>query len=121
MVNLDADDEDNVEDQTRLMTCQSRGEETLLAETWVEASQNAEIGNDRSDEEDFNMATKCYPRTKNMIQGKWSRVNRDFQKFNAVYKLLQRRSGENEANHIENATINFSQRFGGTKLNLVHA
>ncbi|GJY45135.1 hypothetical protein Tco_0433348 [Tanacetum coccineum] len=87
MVNLDADDEDDVKEQTLTNTYWTRDEEILLTETWVEVSQNVNIGNDRTDEafwnqimEDFNTATKSVPRTKNMMMGKWSRITSDCQK-----------------------------------------
>ncbi|GJR82228.1 RNA-directed DNA polymerase, eukaryota [Tanacetum coccineum] len=76
MVNLDADDEDDVEEQTQANTRWTRDEETLLAETWVEVSQNDEIGNDRSNEafwnhimEDLNTATKSSPLCEQEAEG----------------------------------------------------
>ncbi|GKD36856.1 hypothetical protein Tco_1257063 [Tanacetum coccineum] len=127
MVNLYADDEDDVEEQTRSNTHWTREEETLLAETWVEVFQNAEIRNDRSDEafwnqimEDFNTATKSCPRAKNMMTGKWTMINDDCQKFNAIYKHLQRKSGENEVDHIENAKTNFTERYDNRKFTFIH-
>ncbi|GJR34173.1 RNA-directed DNA polymerase, eukaryota [Tanacetum coccineum] len=38
-----------------------------------------------------------------MMTGKWSRINGDCQRFNAIYKHLTRKSEENEGDHIENA------------------
>ncbi|GJZ65007.1 hypothetical protein Tco_0621703 [Tanacetum coccineum] len=45
-----------------------------------------------------------------MSMGKWSRINGDCQKFNAIYKHLTRKSGENEADHIENAKDTYMER-----------
>ncbi|GKA42167.1 hypothetical protein Tco_0734827 [Tanacetum coccineum] len=109
MVNLDADEEDDVEEQTRSNTRWTRDEETLLVETWVEIM------------EDFNTATKSCPRTKNMMTRKWTGINGVCQKFNAVYKHLQRKSGENKVDHIENAKTNFSERYDNKKFSYVHA
>nr|GEY66577.1 hypothetical protein [Tanacetum cinerariifolium] len=48
-------------------------------------------------------------------------VNGDCQKFNAIYKHLECESGENEANHIETAKINFAaQQPKGRKFMLDH-
>jgi hypothetical protein len=67
----------------------------------------------------FNVQTAGDPRTKNMITGKWTRINGDCQKFNAFYKHLQRRSGENKHDHLENAKRNF-ERFGSKEFVYVH-
>ncbi|GJR08827.1 hypothetical protein Tco_0791479 [Tanacetum coccineum] len=76
MVNLDTDDEDDVEEQTRANTRWTRDEEILLTETWVEVSHNTNIENDRTDEafwnqimKDFNTAIKSAIRTKNITTG----------------------------------------------------
>ncbi|GJU01033.1 hypothetical protein Tco_1111371 [Tanacetum coccineum] len=71
--------------------------------------------------EDFNKRTKSAPRTKNMMTGKWSRINSDCQKFNAIYKHLTRKSGENEADHIENAKDTYMERSGNKKFQYIHA
>ncbi|GKA37884.1 hypothetical protein Tco_0724449 [Tanacetum coccineum] len=46
-----------------------------------------------------------------MITRKWSRINGDCQKFNAIYKHLTRKSRENEADHIENANDTYMERY----------
>ncbi|GKF55882.1 hypothetical protein Tco_0166222 [Tanacetum coccineum] len=58
--------------------------------------------------QDFNNSTIHDARTKNMLTGKWTRINGDCQKFNAIYKYLEHKSVENEADHIETAKINFA-------------
>lgn len=68
----------------------------------------------------FNTQSDRERRTKNMLTGKWTRVNGDCQKFNDVYKHLQRRSGENNNDHFESAKENFEQRFAGKKFEYVH-
>ena len=91
-MDLDADDEDGLEELgTRVVRKWSKEEEKFLAEIWVEVSQDKEIGNDRSDEhfwnqilEMFNLRNEHEPRRKNMLTGKWTRLNGDCQKFNAV-------------------------------------
>nr|GEX36369.1 hypothetical protein [Tanacetum cinerariifolium] len=72
--------------------------------------------------DDFNSATTHGYRTRHMLTGKWTRINADCQKFNAIYKHLQRKSGENEANHIEAAKVTFAaQQAKGRKFQLEHA
>ncbi|GJW77117.1 hypothetical protein Tco_0138799 [Tanacetum coccineum] len=50
-----------------------------------------------------------------------ARVNGDFQKFNAIYKHLQRKSGENKVDHIETSKLNFQAVSNGRKFTLDHA
>nr|GEW32493.1 glutathione S-transferase T3-like [Tanacetum cinerariifolium] len=93
----------------------TREEEILLTECWVETSENGQIRAERSEDsfwgqimDDFNTATTQGYRTKHMLTGKWTRINGDCQKFNVIYKHLERKSGENEADHIEAAKITFA-------------
>ncbi|GJZ14770.1 hypothetical protein Tco_0550447, partial [Tanacetum coccineum] len=106
----------------------TREEETLLCECWVEVSENNGIRADRSDDsfwwqitDDFNKATHLGDRSEHMTMGKWARINGYFQKFNAIYKHLQRKSGENEVDHIDTTKINFSAVSNGKELLLEHA
>ncbi|GJT07141.1 hypothetical protein Tco_0841603 [Tanacetum coccineum] len=55
------------------------------------------------------------------MTGKWSRINGDFQMFNAIYKHLTRKSEENKADHIENAKTSYMERYGNKKFQYVHA
>ncbi|GJU19072.1 hypothetical protein Tco_1147038 [Tanacetum coccineum] len=72
--------------------------------------------------DDFNNRTTQGYRTRHMLTGKWSRINGDCQKFNVIYKHIQRKSGENEADHIEAAKITFAaQQPKGRKFQLEHA
>ncbi|GKD81723.1 hypothetical protein Tco_1348562 [Tanacetum coccineum] len=87
-----AEDDEEEEEQTR--HC-ARDEEILQTECWIETSENGQIM------QDFNNDTTQDYRTKNMLTGKWTRINRDCQKFNAIYKHLERKNEENEADHIE--------------------
>ncbi|GJY75490.1 hypothetical protein Tco_0480606 [Tanacetum coccineum] len=91
----------------------------LLAETWIEHSQDANIGKDQQDDvywnlimHDFNSRTKAPPRTKNTMTRKWTRMHGDCQRFNAIYKHLTRKSGENDADLVENAKTNYLERCG---------
>ncbi|GJY19825.1 hypothetical protein Tco_0392391 [Tanacetum coccineum] len=72
--------------------------------------------------DDFNSATTQGYRTRHMLTGEWTRINGDCQKFNAIYKHIKRKSGENEANNIEAAKITFAaQQPKGRKFQLEHA
>ncbi|GKB49028.1 hypothetical protein Tco_0899781 [Tanacetum coccineum] len=71
--------------------------------------------------DDFNTSSTQGYRTRHMLTGKWTRTNADCQKFNAIYKHLERKSGENEADHIEAAKITFAaQQPKGRKFQLEH-
>lgn len=129
VVDLDADDDDDLEVacQTQVNRKWSKGEEKLLAETWIAISPDKNLGNDKDADffwneitEAFNEQTLEDPCTKNMLTGKWTRLNGDCQKFNAIYKHIQRRSGENEHDHIKNAKTNFEERFGSRGFTYEH-
>ncbi|GJU50735.1 hypothetical protein Tco_1220290, partial [Tanacetum coccineum] len=86
VVNLDEDDEDDEMASRRSITRWSNNEEILLAESWIEHSQDANIGKDQHEVldlimSDFNSRTTA-PRTKNMMTGKWTRMHGDCQRFN---------------------------------------
>ncbi|GJS15091.1 hypothetical protein Tco_0409563 [Tanacetum coccineum] len=67
-----------------------------------------------------NLTSQGY-RTRHMLTGKWTRINGDCQKFNAIYDHLERKSGANEADHIEAAKITFAaQQPTGRKFQLEH-
>ncbi|GKB66060.1 hypothetical protein Tco_0927472 [Tanacetum coccineum] len=56
-----------------------------------------------------NSSTTC---TKNMMTGKWTRMHGDCQRFNAIYKHLTRKSGESDADLVENAKTSCIERCG---------
>nr|GEV77969.1 glutathione S-transferase T3-like [Tanacetum cinerariifolium] len=115
-VTVDLVDEDE-EEEEHIRQCArwTRDEEILLTECWIETFENRQIGADRTDDsfwrqimDDFNSGTTQGYRTKHMLTGKWSRINGDCQKFNAIYKHIERKSEDNEAEHIEAAKITFA-------------
>ncbi|GJW58346.1 hypothetical protein Tco_0105077 [Tanacetum coccineum] len=131
-VDLSADD-DNIEDEedvvmtttapTQTFVRWTRDEEKLLCEVWVGVSENNDIGNDRNEEcfwgqihDDFNKSTNGFFRTKNMITGKWNRMQPDCQKFHAIYKGITRKSGENDSDVLEAAKAEYSACNKGKKL-----
>nr|GEW26553.1 hypothetical protein [Tanacetum cinerariifolium] len=83
----------------------------------IKHSQDANIKQDPQDDvywnlimHDFNSRTKAPPRTKNMMTGKWTRMHGDCQRFNAIYKHLIHKSGENDADLVENAKTSYLER-----------
>lgn len=69
-------------------------EENLLADMWIEVHEAKDIVNERSFwnevTERFDHQTDGEHRNKNIITGKWSRINCQCRKFNDIYKDLQR-------------------------------
>ncbi|GKB72618.1 hypothetical protein Tco_0934030 [Tanacetum coccineum] len=122
--------DENEEEEEPIRQCArwTREEEILLTQCWIETSENGQIGADRSEDsfwgqimDDFNTSSTQGYRTRHMLTGKWTRTNADCQKFNAIYKHLERKSGENEADHIEAAKITFAaQQPKGRKFQLEH-
>ncbi|GKE23848.1 hypothetical protein Tco_1435360, partial [Tanacetum coccineum] len=106
------DDEEEEEEHIRQCARWTRDEEIFLTQCWIETSENGQIEADRTEDsfwgqimDDFNSGTTQGYRTRNMLTRKWTRINGDCQKFNAIYKHIERKSGENEADHIEAAKI----------------
>ncbi|GJS71534.1 glutathione S-transferase T3-like protein [Tanacetum coccineum] len=126
---VDLDEDDEEKEQARQCSRWTREEEILLFQCWIENSENSEIEADRNEDsfwrhilQYFNNSTIHGSRTKNMLTCKLTRINGDCQKFNAIYKHLERKSGENEADHIENAKINFAaQQAKGRKSSYARA
>ncbi|GJX06482.1 hypothetical protein Tco_0194414 [Tanacetum coccineum] len=121
VVDLDEDDEDDEIASRRSITRWNNNEEILLAESWIEHSQDANIEKDQQDHiywnlilSDFNSRTTTHPRTKNMVTGKWMRMHGDCQRFNSIYKHLNRKSGESNADLVENPidADNLQELFG---------
>ncbi|GJW70239.1 hypothetical protein Tco_0127156 [Tanacetum coccineum] len=116
-VDLDEGDDDNMAEK-RAMTRWNRDEEILLAESWIEHSQDANIEKDLNEDvywnlimEDFNSRTESEPRTKNMMTEKYMMMHGDCQRFNAIYKHLTRKSGESDADLVENTKTSYLQRY----------
>ncbi|GKB10040.1 hypothetical protein Tco_0843963 [Tanacetum coccineum] len=119
VIELDEGDENEDMETRRLNIRWNNKEEILLAEAWIEHSQDANIGKDQRDEiywnkifEDFHDRTTGPARTKNMLTGKWTRMHGDCQRFNAYYKQANRKSGENEADLIETVKTVYLERVG---------
>ncbi|GKD88617.1 hypothetical protein Tco_1364124 [Tanacetum coccineum] len=47
-----------------------------------------------------------------MVTGKWTRMHSDCQRFNGIYKHLNRKSGESDADLVENAKTAYHDRTG---------
>ncbi|GJU43956.1 hypothetical protein Tco_1201222 [Tanacetum coccineum] len=118
VVDLDEDDEDDEMASRRTITRWNNYEEILLAESWIEHSHDANIGKDQHDDiywnlilSDFNSRTTAPPRTKNMVTEKWTRMHGDCQWFNGIYKHLNRKSKESDADLVENAKTAYIDRY----------
>ncbi|GJY28376.1 hypothetical protein Tco_0404143 [Tanacetum coccineum] len=118
VVDLDEGDDDNMPEK-RANTHWNRDEEILLAETWIEHSQDTNIRKDQEDDvywnlimQDFNSRTTSPPCTKNMITGKWSRMHGDCQRFNAIHKHLTRKTKKSDADLVENAKTSYIEQCG---------
>nr|GFA68241.1 glutathione S-transferase T3-like [Tanacetum cinerariifolium] len=101
----------------RSITRWNNNEQILLGEFWIEHSQDANIRKDQHEDiywnlimSDFNSRTTAPPRTKNMMMGKWTRMHGDCQRFNGIYKHLNRKSGESDADLVENAKTAYIDR-----------
>ncbi|GJS16419.1 hypothetical protein Tco_0410891 [Tanacetum coccineum] len=119
VVELDEGDENEDMETRRLNIRWNDKEEILLAEAWIEHSQDNNIGKDQRDEiywnkiiEDFHDRTTGPVHTKHMLTGKWTRMHGDCQRFNAYYKQANRKSGENEADLIETVKTVYLERVG---------
>ncbi|GJZ49229.1 hypothetical protein Tco_0603419 [Tanacetum coccineum] len=120
VVDLDEDDEDDEMASRRSITRWNNNEEILLAESWIEHSQDTNIGKDQHEDfywnlimSDFNSRTTAPPRTKNMMTGKWTRMHCDCQRFNGIYKhLINCKSGESDADLVENGKTAYIDRYG---------
>nr|GEZ99358.1 hypothetical protein [Tanacetum cinerariifolium] len=109
--------DENEEEEEPIRQCSrwTREKEILLTECWIETSENGQIRADRSEDsfwrqimDDFKTGRTQGYRTRHMLTGKWTRINGDCQKFNAIYKHLERKSRENEADHIDATKITFA-------------
>ncbi|GKB02880.1 hypothetical protein Tco_0830969 [Tanacetum coccineum] len=103
-VNLSADD-DNIEDEEDVVMTTIAPTQTSVRWTRDEEKLLCEI------HDDFNKSTNGFFRTKNMITGKWNRMQPDCQKFHAIYKGITRKSGENDSDVLEAAKAEYSASY----------
>ncbi|GJT89327.1 hypothetical protein Tco_1071044 [Tanacetum coccineum] len=99
-----------------------QGEELLLAESFIQISEDPKTGSDQNNDtfwykilDVFNEETKKnnYPsRTKNMLTGKWTLMNRYVQKFNSLVQETLVMSGENDEDWMTMVEILFKTHTG---------
>ncbi|GKE77698.1 hypothetical protein Tco_1543818 [Tanacetum coccineum] len=87
-----------------------KDEELLLAECFIQISKDPKIGSDHKNDtfwykilDAYNeqVGIKGFPiRTKNMLTGKWTPMNREVGKFNSLVNETKAMSGENDDNEI---------------------
>ncbi|GJW80437.1 calcium-dependent protein kinase 7-like protein [Tanacetum coccineum] len=92
VVDLDEDDEDDEMASRRSITRWSNNEEILLAESWIEHSQDANIEKDQHED--------IY----------WNLIMSDFNSQQLLH--LNRKSGESDADLVENAKTAYIDRYG---------
>ncbi|GKC35730.1 hypothetical protein Tco_1048114 [Tanacetum coccineum] len=103
--------EDEDEAPKRARSLWTGGEELLLAETYIQVSEDPKEGADQQRDtfwykvmDVYNKEAKRlkYPnRSKNMITGKWTPMNRDVEKFNTIVCETALMSGENDKDFME--------------------
>ncbi|GKB46246.1 hypothetical protein Tco_0896999 [Tanacetum coccineum] len=84
----------------------SQGKELLLAECFTQISEDPKTGSDKKNDVFWYKILDVYneeakknnypPRTKNMLTGKWTPMNRDVQEFNSLVLETSGMSGEND-------------------------
>ncbi|GKC28010.1 hypothetical protein Tco_1035304 [Tanacetum coccineum] len=111
--------EDEDEAPKRARSLWTDGEELLLAETYIQVSEDPKEGADQQRDtfwykvmDVYNKEAKRlkYPnRSKNMITGKWTRMNRDVGKFNTIVCETALMSGENDKDFMERCHMLFKR------------
>ncbi|GJT02335.1 hypothetical protein Tco_0823504 [Tanacetum coccineum] len=86
----------------------SQEEELLLAECFIQISEDPRVGSDQKNDTFWYKIRDAYNeqaakkgftiRTKNMLTGKWTPMNRDVGKFNSLVNETKAMSGENDEN-----------------------
>ena len=114
------DDEDDV--PTRPRTLWTQGEEHLLAECFIQISEDPKVGADQKQDTFWYKVLDAYnaeakrlkyaPRTKNMLTGKWTPMNRDVKKWNTVVDETAVMSGENDRDFMTRCHILFKKTTG---------
>ena len=100
----------------------SQDEEYLLAECYIQISEDAKTGADQQkdtfwykvlDAYNKEAKTQGFPtRTKNMLTGKWTPMNKDIKKFNSVVDEMAVLSGEGDKDFMNRCHILFKRSTG---------
>ncbi|GJU35835.1 hypothetical protein Tco_1184189 [Tanacetum coccineum] len=100
----------------------SQEEERLLAKCFIEISEDPRNKSDQARYTFWYKILTIYnqqaeelgfkSRNKNMLTGKWTLMNRDVQKFNAIYNQTELLSGENEENLYTRVLTLFRDQYG---------
>ncbi|GJU02043.1 hypothetical protein Tco_1112381 [Tanacetum coccineum] len=114
-VDLSADD-DNIEDEEDVVMTTTTPTQTSVR--WIRDEEKLLC--EEKIHDDFNKSTNGVFRTKNMITGKWNRMQPDCQKFHAIYKGITRKSGENDGDVLEAAKAEYSACNKGKKFAYEH-
>ncbi|GJV72967.1 haloacid dehalogenase-like domain-containing protein [Tanacetum coccineum] len=96
----------------------SQKEEKLLAETWLQVSEDPRLGVDQEKKMCWQKVLSEYnrhasfKRTKDMITGKWATLTRDCNKFAAIVAQYERLGGENESTWVTRCYKHFQEIWG---------
>nr|GEU44077.1 HAD-like domain-containing protein [Tanacetum cinerariifolium] len=96
----------------------SQKEEKLLAETWIQVSEDPRLGVDQEKKTCWQKVVSEYnrhasfKRKKDMITGKWTTLTRDCNKFAAIVAQYERLSGENESTWVTRCYKHFQEIWG---------
>ncbi|GJZ57256.1 hypothetical protein Tco_0612750 [Tanacetum coccineum] len=104
----------------KVCTFWSQEEELLLAECFIQISEDPRIGSDQKNDTFWYKILDAYNdqagkrgfpiRTKNMLTGKWTPMNREVSKFNSLVNETQTMSGENDADLMTRIEILYRAR-----------
>ncbi|GJU88280.1 hypothetical protein Tco_1300703 [Tanacetum coccineum] len=113
--------EDEDEAPKRARSLWTDGEELLLAETYIQVSEDPKEGADQQRDTFWYKVMDVYNKepkisvtqigcvSKNMITGKWTPMNRDVEKFNTIVCETALMSGENDKDFMERCHMLFKR------------
>ncbi|GJR06895.1 hypothetical protein Tco_0529879 [Tanacetum coccineum] len=113
----------------RVQKLWSQEEELLLAECFIQISEDPRVGSDQKNDTFWYKIRDAYNeqaakkglmiRTKNMLTGKWTPMNRDVGKFNSLYNETKAMSGENDENLMTRIEIVTPRQGENTRRNIM--
>lgn len=103
---------------TIIRTRWSQEEEKLLAETWIQVSEDTRLGVKQERKTFWQKVVSEYnrhasfKRTKDMITGKWTTLTRDCNKFTGIVAQYERLSGEKDSTWVTHCYKKFQEIWG---------
>ena len=115
-------DEEDVVPSRQPRTMWTQEEELLLSECYIEVSEDAKVGADQQKDTFWYKVLEVYnkeakrlkytTRTKNMLTGKWTPMNKDVKKFNTVVDETAIMSGEGDKDFMNRCHVLFRKITG---------